>query len=290
MRRWRTAGPALLADRLDEVLRGLERDLRIVARRSLVAEGRTGAERRLDPPRRRADADPEPVVLADEEERERQALVGQVRGAVQARLRGGVVDRGVAEAADDDRVRGPGRRDAELPRPLDRERDADGARQVRGDRRRLRDDGERVVAEHLVPAPRDRLLPRGRDAPHDVRHPVPARLRRPREVEGARAVVEERRVGRPQRERDRRVRLVPRGGDGVEAPARVLQGARREVAEPAAHLRAPERLGVGGVAAVAVRKRAQALDEMRLEGVELHPAQPASLRPGARDPARCPAP
>ena len=77
----------------------------------------------------------------------RLAAVGEVRRGVERRLRGRVVERRVAERADDDRVRRPRRTPApSSPRTLDRERDADRARQVRRDRRGLRDDGEVVVA------------------------------------------------------------------------------------------------------------------------------------------------
>ena len=56
---------------------------------------------------------------------------------------------------------GHGDGDAELAGPGDGERDADRARQVRGDRRGLRNDVEVVAAEHLVPAAGDRFVGRG---------------------------------------------------------------------------------------------------------------------------------
>ncbi len=128
-----------------------------------------------------------------------------------------MVERRVAEGADDDRVVRPGRLHAEAPRALDREGDADRARQVRGDRRRLRDHREVVMPEHLVPPARDRLVG-GRCHPEqDVPGAVVTCLARAGEVEGARPVVEERRVARAERQCDERVRLVPRRADGVEA-------------------------------------------------------------------------
>ena len=156
-----------------------------------------------------------------------------------------MIQRGVAEAAHDDGVARPGALDAELPGAVDRDGHPDRSRQVRGDRRGLRDHGQIVVAEHLVPAAGDRLVARGGDAEQHVRNAVAARLRGPGEVEGSRAVVEQRRVGRAQRERDDGVALVPRRADRVEAAAFPLQPAGREVAVAARDLGAPERLGLG---------------------------------------------
>jgi len=127
-----------------------------------------------------------------------------------------------------------------------------------------------VVAEDLVAAARDRLGRRGGDAVEDVRDAVAPRLGCPRDVEAAGAVVQQRRVGRPQRERDGRVRLVPGGGDRVEAAAGRLELARGEVAEPAAHLGAPQLLRLGRSVPVAGRQRAQRVEQVGLEGVERH--------------------
>ena len=73
---------------------------------------------------------------------------------------------------------------------------------------------------------------------------VASDLSRPRQVEGTRAVVEQGRVARPQRQRDDGVALVPGRADRVEGAALLLQPARREVAAAAADLRAPDRIGV----------------------------------------------
>ena len=116
---------------------------------------------------------------------------------------------------------------------------------MRRDRRRHREDRELLAAEDLVPTARDRLLGRGDDAQHDVAQPVDPRPRGSREVEGARSVVQERRVVVAQGERDRGVRLVPRGADRVEAPPVLLEPARRVVGLPAVDLRAPDVLHLG---------------------------------------------
>ena len=50
----------------------------------------------------------------------------------------------------------------------DRERRADRPGQMRGDRRRLRDHGERLAAEHLVAAARARVVRRRDQAQQDV--------------------------------------------------------------------------------------------------------------------------
>ncbi len=81
--------------------------------------------------------------------------------------------------------------------------------------------------------------------------------------------MEQRRVGRAQRQRDRGVALVPGRADRVEAPAGVLQVAGGEVAHPAADLSAPDRLGLG-VAAAPGGQFAEALEQMCFEWVELH--------------------
>ncbi len=70
-----------------------------------------------------------------------------------------------------------------LPGPVDRERDADCARQVRGDRRRLRDHGQLVMTEDLVPPAGDRLVGRGGHPEQDVRHAVATDLSGAGEVE-----------------------------------------------------------------------------------------------------------
>ena len=170
----------------------------------------------------------------------------RVRRRVERRLGGRVVQRGIAEAADDDRVVGPGALDAELARPVDRDRHPHRARQVRGDRRGLRDHGQLVVAEHLVAAAGDRLVDRGGHALHHVGDAVPAGLARAGEIERAGAVVQKRRIGGSQRKGDRRVALVPGRSDRVEGALLLLQPARRVIAVPALDLRAPERLGLAG--------------------------------------------
>ena len=65
------------------------------------------------------------------------------------------------------------------------------------------------------------------------RYPAPAG---PRGVEATGAVVQQRRVGRPQGERDGRIALVPRRADRVETLAASLQPAGRQVEMAALHL------------------------------------------------------
>ena len=77
------------------------------------------------------------------------------------------------------------------------------------------------------------------------RTPSISGLRSAGEVEGTGAVVQERRVVDPQCERDRRVRLVSRRADRVEAPAVLLEPARGVVGLPAVDLGAPDLLDLG---------------------------------------------
>ena len=107
-----------------------------------------------------------------------------------------VVDRGVAEARDDQRVLRPRRLPAQRLRESQGEAEPDRARQVRGDRRGLRDDVQLGVAEHLVPAARDRVGGRAGQAPERLADRVDAPVQvRAGGVERPRAVVQQRGVG-----------------------------------------------------------------------------------------------
>ncbi len=189
------------------------------------------------PPGRRRHADPDPVVLADEQQRDRDLLVRGVAGGADRTHGGGVAGRGVAERGDRHRVARPRAGHPQLGRPADAERDAERARQVRGDRRRLRDDGQLGPAEHLVPPARDRLVGGRRHAEQDVPDRVYAgHLAGPGAVEPAGPVVQQRRVGRPQRRGQRGVALVAGRADRVVAAALLLHPPGREVQVPAFRL------------------------------------------------------
>ena len=155
--------------------------------RGFVPEVDPAGQRPRHPSLRRRNADPEAVVLADEEQRHGQVLVRCVARRVQRGLRGRVIQRRVTEAADDDRVGRPGALDAELAGPIDRDRDPDRPGQMGCDRGCLRDDGQVVVTEDLVPSAGDRLVDRSRDPLHDVGHAVAADLSGAGEVERARS-------------------------------------------------------------------------------------------------------
>jgi hypothetical protein len=98
-----------------------------------------------------------------------------------------VIDRRVAEAADDQAVVRPRRGEAQSRGPPDRERQANGARQVRGDRRRLGNDVQLRMAEHLMPPARHRLGCGCHEAEQHVADAIPGRpgLRRADKIERA---------------------------------------------------------------------------------------------------------
>ena len=191
----------------------------------------------LHPARRSPHRDPEAVVLDDDEQRQPDALVdGVLRGVESPRCRG-VVEARVAEARDDHRIGRPLIRTPHRVSPLVGEGQPDRTRQVRGDRRRLRDDRQVLVPEHLVPTAADRISGTGHEREQDVPgRVVPFHLPGPRAVEPGRPIVQQRRVRRPQRQRHRRIRLVPQRPDRVEALPLLLQHPRVQVHVPGGQL------------------------------------------------------
>ena len=95
-----------------------------------VAQVRPVAVRALDPAGGRAHADAQPVVLADEQQRQRQALMRTVQCGVDRAGGNGVVGRGVSEGAHGERIGGPRRLDAQARCAADGEGDAHGPGQV----------------------------------------------------------------------------------------------------------------------------------------------------------------
>ena len=188
-------------------------DLREVsAVRVEVPDAGPAGLRGRDPAGRRPHADAQAVVLADQQQRHRQPLIGAVSGRVERSGGARVVDRRVAEAAGHDGVLRPGRGRSQLGRAGQREGQADRARQVRRDGGGLRDDVQGRVAEHLVPAARDRFGGRGHQAEQHMPDAVGRRagLTGPDQVESPGAVMQQRRVGQPQGRGHARVALVAR--------------------------------------------------------------------------------
>ncbi len=94
------------------------------------------------------------------------------------------------------------------------------------------------MTEHLVTPTGDRLLGEREHAREHVPHRiVTGHLLGAGAVETAGSVVEQRRVGRPERRRDRRVALVSGRADRVIAVALRTEPSRRVVDDPALHLR-----------------------------------------------------
>ncbi len=217
---------------------GIKDGRRIGAVRREVLKSRTIAVGGGDPPGRRPHADPDPVVLADDQQRNRQADVGTPTGRVHRADRGGVVHRRIAGTGHGDGVGRPRRRHPELAGPFDGERDTDRPRQVGGDRRGLGDHGEFVSSENLVPPTGNRLVSRRCHPGQNIPHRVDTRdLPGATDVEPTGAVVQQGRVGRSQRRRDRRVRLVSRRADGVEAAPGLLHPSGGQIQLPTGGLR-----------------------------------------------------
>ncbi len=210
----------------------------------LVAEVGTMAIGRLDPPLRRADRDADAVVLADQEQRQGQVLVGDADGGVDGTGRRRVVGRRVTEAAHHQRVGGPADRRLQLAGPADGEGHAQRPRQVGRDGRGLRDDRQVGVAEHLVAPAGHRFVGGGQHAPEHVGDRIVAgHLAGSGDVEPAAAVVEQGRVGRPERAGDGGVGLVARRADRVEATALRAQPAGGQVEVAARGLVVEQREG-----------------------------------------------
>ncbi len=221
----------------------LEQGDRVVPLGVEVGDAREVLQHRGRPAARRTRADAQAVVLADEQQRAVAVHVREVRRRVEGACRRRVVQRGVAEACDDQRVLRPRRLPAQHVRESEGEAEPDRPRQVRGDRRRLRDDVQLRVSEDLVPAAGHRVRGRAGEAPERLAHRLDAPVDvRAGGVERTRAVVQQRGIGGPRQQADGGVRLVPGRADRVEARPSLLEPPRREVEVPALDLGLEERL------------------------------------------------
>ena len=210
---------------------------RVAAVGRQVEQARPGLERRRHPSWRGGHADPDPVVLADQQQRDRDPLIGGVAGRVDRADGGGVAGRGIAERGHRHRVARPWAGHPQLRCPADAQRDAERAGQVRGDRRRLRDDRQLGAAEHLVPPAGDRLVCGRRHSEQHVTDWVDAgHLAGAGAVEPAGPVVQQRRVGWPQRRGQRGVALMAGRADRVVSAALLLHPPGREIEVPALRL------------------------------------------------------
>ncbi len=163
----------------------------------------------LDPATRCLDADADPVVLADEQQRHRHTLIRGVQGGVDGADRGGVVHRCVTEAAHRYGIVGPRARDAQFSCARDGERDPDGPRKVRCDGRGLRNDVQVVAAEHLVSPACDRLIGGCHQPEYNVAQRVSAfGLSGAGQKETARTIVQQGGIGHTKRRRHRGVAFM----------------------------------------------------------------------------------
>ena len=266
--------PPLLAHQVDRAARVDQQPVGPRGRRGDVLEAGQPTQAASTQPSGVRVLMPSPLSSHDDQQRDLEPAVVEVRRGVERALRGRVVDRGVAERAHDDRVLGPDPlrgRSARLPSayasPTARGR-CEAIVDVCGTMWRSR------VPEHLVPAARDRVVGGGAQAEQHVAHRRRRGLRvlagvarRPRGVEPARPVVQQRRVVDPRQQPDRGVGLVARRADRVEPLAPRLQPPRREVEVPRLHLRLQQldqQRHVGGIGGRACRDpgRAQTPDPL----------------------------
>ena len=203
-----------------------------------VGQTRPGSVRRLHPARRRRHRDAPAVVLADQQQRYRQTAVCGIECGVDRPGRGGMVDRGIAEGADDHRVGRPLTRHSEAVGPVQSDGKPHRPGQMGGDGRGLRDDREIGMPEDLVPAAGDRLAGQR----HQTLEYIPDRCRVrdllcSRDVERSRPVVQQSGIARSQGQRHQRIAFVPRRTDRVEALTLPLQVPGDQIQMPAGRLR-----------------------------------------------------
>ncbi len=242
MRRCRNAGRRRVRTQSAAAAVGIERRGQIAAVGVEIRQAIAVSVCPLDPTPGCLDADTDPVVLTDEQQRHRHSLICGVQRGVDRADRGGVVHRRVAEAAHRECVVRPWAGHPKLFGACDGERDPDGPRQVRRDGRRLRNDVQVVPAEDLVPPTGDRLVG-GR---HQAEQHIPQWLATvdqggAGQEEGAGSIMQQRRVGRPQCRRDGGVALVPGRSDRVVALSLRPQPTRGQIEVAAAELNIEQR-------------------------------------------------
>ncbi len=140
-----------------------------------IVEPRLPAEALGNPAVRRLHRNAQPVVLADEQDRRRQLLVGRPHRGIERGLRGGMIGRGIPERAQHDAIGGNRQR---LPQPLaalDGQRGAQRLRQVRSNRRGLRQHPQWLAAPHLVAATAGRIIRAGGEGQSGIAQRVDTR-------------------------------------------------------------------------------------------------------------------
>ena len=213
-----------------------------------IGQPRTVGEAGGHPPRRGPGRNPDPVVLADQQERQGHTLHACPPGRIDRALCGRVVQRGIAETGHGNAVTRQDRRfGAGAAGKADAIGGPDRLGQVACDGRGLGRDEQIAAAQHLVPPATGRIVCRAGIAEQHVAAHVLPFLRRTGHLKGAIAIVQKGDVIRVQRMGHRRHAFVPGRADRIKPLARLLHLAADDIEGPRQALVFEQRAGRGRI-------------------------------------------